>query len=218
MQRPWPLQTPNWRKHDANTQLADAFTTERGENAGHGRGSRARGGQDPPSWARAMATCSTAAGQARRPPSRSVSSRPASPPKRRNRQQAERGYTRSNTTASGLSARDGKSGRPKGRPVFYYSPVSVDGNNQNPCEERSNTRSKAGWVKTGPVMRAMARAATLPVMSIFIFPSSMSRTIVRELCASADGPKDRCLHPGAGARKLGPCVRQFTRPKNEPFD
>ena len=33
-----------------------------------------------------------------------------------------------------------KSGRPKGRPVFYYSPVSVDGNNQNPCEERSNTR------------------------------------------------------------------------------
>ena len=33
-----------------------------------------------------------------------------------------------------------KSGRPKGRPVFYYSPVSVDGNNQKPCEERSNTR------------------------------------------------------------------------------
>ena len=39
-----------------------------------------------------------------------------------------------------IVARRWKSGRPFGRPVFYYSPVSVDGNNQNPCEERSNTR------------------------------------------------------------------------------
>ena len=37
-------------------------------------------------------------------------------------------------------ARRWKSGRPSsGRPVFYYSPVSVDGNNQS-CEERSNSR------------------------------------------------------------------------------
>jgi hypothetical protein len=38
------------------------------------------------------------------------------------------------------------------------------------------------------VMRAMARAATVPVMSIFIF-SSMSRTIVRELVHQQTGRK-----------------------------
>jgi hypothetical protein len=39
-----------------------------------------------------------------------------------------------------IVARRWKSGRPSsGRPVFYYSPVSVGGNNQS-CEERSNSR------------------------------------------------------------------------------
>ena len=79
-------------------------------------------------------------GQARRPPSRSVSSRPASPPKSRNRQQAERGYTRSNTTASGLSARDGKAADPSVGRSFILRPFPLMGTTKIPAR---NDRTRA---------------------------------------------------------------------------
>ena len=59
----------------------------------------------------------------------------------------------------------------------------------SPTFTESGASAKAGWIKTGPVMRAMARVATLPLMSVFMFPSSMSRTIVREFVHQQTGRK-----------------------------
>lgn len=53
----------------------------------------------------------------------------------------------------------------------------------------------------------MARAATPPVMSVFIFPSSISRTIVRELVHQQTGRKTAACISVAGTRGWGPCVR-----------